>query len=170
MSRAVLSVGTNLGDRLANLRLVLAALGPRARAVSPVYSTAPWGGVEQPDFYNATLIAEDPELDEWGWLRLGQELEERAQRVRDVRWGPRTLDVDVIACERDGAQILSADPDLLLPHPRARERAFVLRPWLDVEPDATLDGVRVAELLAALPAAERDGVIRLPEPLVTSDG
>lgn len=170
MTRAVLSIGTNLGDRLANLQLVLDALGPRVRAVSPVYSTAPWGGVDQPDFYNATLIAEDADLDEWGWLRLGQDLEERARRVRDVRWGPRTLDVDVIACTRDGAPILSEDPELLLPHPRARDRAFVLRPWLDVEPDATLGGVSVVELLAALPAAERDGVTRLTERLDTANG
>lgn len=171
MTRAVLSIGTNLGDRLANLRLVLDTLGPRVTSVSPVYATAPWGGVDQPDFYNATLIAADPDLDAWGWLRLGQELEERAHRVRDVRWGPRTLDVDVIACTgADGAPIVSGDEELLLPHPRARERAFVLRPWLDVEPDAVLDGEPVAALLAALPATERDGVTEVSERLERADG
>lgn len=169
LTRAVLSIGTNLGHRLANLQLVLDELGSRATAVSPVYATAPWGGVEQPDFYNATVLAEDPDLDEWGWLRLGQALEERAQRVRDVRWGPRTLDVDVIACYAD-SEILSADPELLLPHPRARARAFVLAPWLDVAPDASLDGVPVCTLLAGLPAEERDGVRRVAEQLETRNG
>ncbi len=179
MTRAVLSIGTNMGDRMANLQLALDGLGGRVRAVSAVYSTAPWGGVDQPDFYNATLIVEDEDLDEWGWLRLAQALEEQAHRVRDVRWGPRTLDVDIISCSRIGsdqlgsadaavasAPILSSDPDLLLPHPRARDRAFVLRPWLDVEPDALLDGVPVASLLAALPAQEQDGVTRVSEKLV----
>ncbi len=175
MTRAVLSIGSNLGDRLANLQLVLDELGGRVRAVSPVYSTAPWGGVEQPDFYNAMVVAEDSELDEWGWLRLGQQLEERARRVRDVQWGPRTLDVDIIVCVGgDGADaavpIASDDPDLVLPHPRARDRAFVLRPWLDVEPDAVLDGIRVAALLAALPAQDRDGVAPVAERLEMADG
>ena len=174
MTRAVLSIGTNLGDRLANLQLVLDELGGRAAAVSPVYSTAPWGGVQQPDFYNAIVLARDSQLDEWGWLRLGQELEERAHRVREVRWGPRTLDVDIITCaSEDGAvpsEIRSAHPDLLLPHPRARERAFVLRPWLDVDPAASLDGDAASELLAALPASERDGVRRMDLALTVAHG
>ena len=169
MTRAVLSIGANLGDRLANLQLVLDTLGRRVISVSAVYSTAPWGGVDQPDFYNATLVADDAELDEWGWLRLGQTLEEQANRVRELRWGPRTLDVDIVTCARDGVPILSAHPDLLLPHPRAGDRAFVLRPWLDVEPDAALGGVPVATLLAALPARERDGVARIGDRLAISD-
>ncbi|WP_024795115.1 2-amino-4-hydroxy-6-hydroxymethyldihydropteridine diphosphokinase [Tomitella biformata] len=169
MTRAVLSIGTNLGDRLGNLQSVLDTLGPRVISVSPVYSTAPWGGVDQPDFYNATLIADAPGLDEWGWLRLGQDLEARAHRVREVRWGPRTLDVDVITCARDGVQIVSQDPELLLPHPRARERAFVLRPWLDVDRDAVLGGDSVAALLAALPARERDGVAQVAERLAIAN-
>lgn len=170
MTRAVLSIGTNLGDRLANLQLALDGLGPRSTAVSPVYATAPWGGVEQPDFYNVTVLVQDPDLDGWGWLRLGQSLEEQARRVRDVRWGPRTLDVDVIACFAGADELISDDPELLLPHPRAHERAFVLAPWLDVEPDAVLDGVPIATLLAALPAVERDGVRRVAARLEARDG
>lgn len=175
MTRAVLSIGSNLGDRTANLQIVLDALGGRVTAVSTVYSTPPWGGVEQSDFYNAIVIAEAADLNEWGWLRLGQSLEERACRVRDVRWGPRTLDVDIITCATEEGKgemtpILSADPDLILPHPRARERAFVLRPWLDVEPDAVLGSVRVDTLLAALPADERDGVAPIDERLTIVDG
>ena len=116
-------------------------------AASPVYETAPWGGVEQPDFLNAVLVVADPGTDAWGWLRRGQRLEEAAGRVREVRWGPRTLDVDVVCV--DG--VTSDDPELLLPHPGTADRATVLRPWLDVEPDAELPGRGpVAALLAAL--------------------
>lgn len=160
MSRAVLSIGSNLGDPLENLRSVVDGLGDRLVATSGVYATAPWGGVEQQDFLNATLIVADPELDCRGWLRLGQGLEAAADRLREQRWGPRSLDVDVIDC--DG--IVSDDPELTLPHPRAHERAFVLIPWLEVDPDATLvvrgSAVPARELLGALEANERDGVRR----------
>jgi 2-amino-4-hydroxy-6-hydroxymethyldihydropteridine diphosphokinase len=143
MSRAVLSVGSNLGDRLAHLRGVVTALRPVA--VSPVYETAPWGGVEQEDYLNAILVVEDDGTDAYGWLAKARELERAAGRTREVRWGPRTLDVDVI--DVDGST--STDPELTLPHPRAHERAFVLVPWADVEPDAVLTGHgRIAELIA----------------------
>lgn len=157
MSRAVLSIGSNLGDRVAHLQSVLDALGPAVTACSGVWSTAPWGGVEQDDFLNAVLVVDDAARGPWDWLRAGQVLEAAAQRERLVRWGPRSLDVDVLDC--DGRS--SADPGLLLPHPRAQERAFVLVPWLEVDADAVLPGHgRVADLLAALPAHERSGVHR----------
>ncbi len=168
MSRVVLSIGSNLGDPLANLQAVSDALGSRVVAASAVYATAPWGGVEQQDFLNATLIAEDEGLDCRAWLRFGQQLEARADRVRDVRWGPRSLDVDIVDC--GGA--VSADPDLTLPHPRAHLRAFVLVPWLEIEPGATLrvDGcvVAVRELLAALDPSEVAGVRRTADALVVA--
>jgi 2-amino-4-hydroxy-6-hydroxymethyldihydropteridine diphosphokinase len=150
VSRAVLSIGSNLGDRLAHLRSVVAALRPVA--VSPVYETAPWGGVEQEDYLNAIVVVNDPGTDAYGWLARARELEQAAGRTRAVRWGPRTLDVDVI--DVDGGT--NADPELTLPHPRAHERAFVLVPWADVVPDAVLPGHgRVAEL-----AADRSGIRR----------
>jgi 2-amino-4-hydroxy-6-hydroxymethyldihydropteridine diphosphokinase len=125
--------------------------------VSPVYSTAPWGGVEQGEFLNAILLVDDLDVDALEWLRRGQRCEVAAQRTRDVRWGPRTLDVDVI----DVDQTRRDDPHLTLPHPRAHQRAFVLVPWLDVQPGAVLAGHgTVAELVAALPATERQGVRR----------
>jgi 2-amino-4-hydroxy-6-hydroxymethyldihydropteridine diphosphokinase len=85
VSRAVLSLGSNLGDRFAYLRGAVAGFGTAVVAASPVYETAPWGGVEQPDFLNAVLVVDDPAVDHWGWLRRGQELERAAERVREVR-------------------------------------------------------------------------------------
>jgi 2-amino-4-hydroxy-6-hydroxymethyldihydropteridine diphosphokinase len=158
MTRAVLSIGSNIGDSVAHLQSVVDGLGSAVVAVSPVYSTAPWGGVEQQDFYNAVVVVDDPEADAAEWLRRSQALEEAADRVREQRWGPRSLDVDVVDCEG----VVSSDPALTLPHPRAHLRAFVLVPWLDVDPVATLivDGQKlsVAEILDGLDRSEREGV------------
>ena len=156
MSRAVLSIGSNLGDRLGHLRSVVSAAGGAVTAVSGVYETAPWGPVEQDDFLNAVLVVDDPARDARGWLDFGRWCEQRAGRARGLRWGPRTLDVDVV--DVDG--VTSIDPELILPHPRAAERAFVLVPWLDADPAARLAGVPVVQLVAALPDAERAGVRR----------
>ncbi|MGW1743112.1 2-amino-4-hydroxy-6-hydroxymethyldihydropteridine diphosphokinase [Nocardia sp. NPDC001965] len=176
MTRAVLSIGSNMGDRLELLRGVVTGLGARVRAVSPVYSTAPWGGVNQEDFLNAVLVAEDPAYDCRDWLRHGQQLEQAAGRERNVRWGARTLDVDIVSCAQPAGGGFSAlhsnDPELTLPHPQAHNRAFVLIPWLDVEPDAVLSvegaerGVR--ELLTELDPAERAGVVRTDLTLVSA--
>jgi len=166
MTSVVLSIGSNLGDRLAYLQSVLDGLGAAAIAASPVYQTAAWGGVEQDDFLNAVVLADDPTRDPHDWLRVAHELENAADRVREQRWGPRTLDVDLVtAREGDPAADLTIEDDVLtLPHPHAHERAFVLAPWAAVEPSATLAvGGRpcsVETLLAALDPAERDGVRR----------
>jgi 2-amino-4-hydroxy-6-hydroxymethyldihydropteridine diphosphokinase len=165
VSRAVLSLGSNLGDRLSYLRLAVRGFGNAVRATSPVYETAPWGVVDQGDFLNAILIVEDDTVDEWGWLRRGQQLEQDAHRERVQHWGPRTLDVDVVTV--DG--VTSTDPELLLPHPGTPTRASVLVPWLDIEPDAQLPGHGpIAELLAAIDPAERAGVRRTDLSLVAS--
>jgi 2-amino-4-hydroxy-6-hydroxymethyldihydropteridine diphosphokinase len=143
---AVLSLGSNLGDRLAHLRAGVAVLEPVA--VSPVYETVPWGGVEQHDFLNVVVLC-DYDADE-AWRRAVR-AEEQEGRVRDVRWGPRTLDVDVVVAD-------GSDPALELPHPRAHERAFVLVPWLDLDPDAVLPGHgRVADLPVDRSAVRRVG-------------
>ncbi len=149
-----MSIGSNLGDRLQNLRSVVTGLGTSVIAVSSVYETAPWGLVDQPDFLNAVVIAVDDTAGPHDWLARAHEFEATAQRVREVRWGPRTLDVDVI--DVDG--LASNDPVLTLPHPRAAERAFVLAPWSEIDDDP-----RLAELVAALPAGERDSVRRRPD-------
>ena len=162
MTRIVLSIGSNLGDRLARLQSVPDRLGDAVRAVSPVYETAAWGGVEQGPFLNAVVIADDPTLDGHGWLRRAQEMEQAAGRVRGQRWGPRTLDVDLIACYHDGTEISSRDEGLTLPHPLAHLRAFVMVPWLAIDPGAqlTVAGRRrpVGTLLAELDPADRAGV------------
>ena len=101
-----------------------------------------------------------------GWLARAHELEQAAGRTREVRWGARTLDVDVVTVTADdGTPVLSDDPDLTLPHPRAHERAFVLVPWLALDPAATLPGRGpVADLLAALPADDVAAVARWEQP------
>jgi 2-amino-4-hydroxy-6-hydroxymethyldihydropteridine diphosphokinase len=125
---SVLSLGSNLGNRLANLRLGLDVLEPLK--VSRVYETAPWGGVEQDDFLNVVALCPWDAAEAWRRAVLA---ETRAGRERNVRWGPRTLDVDVVWAD-------GSDPALELPHPRAHERAFVLVPWRDVDPGAELPG------------------------------
>jgi 2-amino-4-hydroxy-6-hydroxymethyldihydropteridine diphosphokinase len=162
MSRAVLSLGANLGDRAGALRAAFTALkadGLVARSV--LYETPPWGPVEQPPYLNAIAIVRGPR-DAAGWLARARELEQAAGRTREVRWGARTLDVDVVAVTGDdGAPVLSADPELTLPHPRAHERAFVLVPWLNLEPTAELPGHgKVAELVATLPPDDVAAVVR----------
>ena len=176
MSTAVLSIGSNLGDRLAHLQSVVSGMAGsdgRIVAISPVYETDAWGGVEQDAFLNAVLIAEDPQLDCYGWLRRGQELERAADRVREQHWGPRTLDVDIVTCHDGDRQVVSGDAELTLPHPLAHERAFVMVPWLAVDPDATLtvDGADepVSRLLDALSDTDRDGVRRTESELAPTD-
>ncbi|OZM70895.1 2-amino-4-hydroxy-6-hydroxymethyldihydropteridine diphosphokinase [Amycolatopsis antarctica] len=156
MSRAVLSLGSNLGDRHGFLLLAVRGLGEPLTAVSSVYETAPWGVEDQPYFLNAVCVVDDPARDHWAWLRAAQALEAAAGRVREQRWGPRTLDVDLVTV--DG--VASAEPELLLPHPGTPDRASVLIPWLEIEPGAVLPGHgRVDALLRARPAADRDGVL-----------
>lgn len=160
MASVVLSIGSNVGDRLTHLQSVVSGLRGAVRAVSPVYETDAWGGVEQGPFLNAVLLADDPGLDGPGWLGRAHEFENAADRVREQRWGPRTLDVDIVSCHEGDAEVRSDDPTLTLPHPLAHQRAFVLVPWLAADPAAQLRGVPVTELLAAIDAGERDGVRR----------
>jgi 2-amino-4-hydroxy-6-hydroxymethyldihydropteridine diphosphokinase len=162
VTRAVLSLGANLGDRAGALRAALTALkddGLVGR--STLYETPPWGPVEQPAYLNAIAVVRG-DRDAVGWLARAHELEQAAGRTRDVRFGPRTLDVDVIVVTADdGTPVLSDDPELTLPHPRAHERAVVLVPWLTLDPGAVLPGHgRVADLVGALPPGDVDAVVR----------
>jgi len=160
MTRAVLSLGSNLGDRLAFLRLAVDGLREVLVSVSSVYETKAWGVEDQPDFLNAVCIVDDPGRTHWDWLRLGQSFEDKAERVRELRWGPRTLDVDVVTVD----EIRSTEPELLLPHPGTADRATVLIPWLEIDPAAqVLDLSSAAELLARLPESDRAGVHLRPD-------
>src|SRR5262249_47331139 len=142
MTTAVLSIGSNLGDRLAHLRGAVIGLGAAVVRLSEVYETPPWGDPDQPMYLNAAILATAPAPPR-GWLATAASLEQSAGRVRDPArsYGPRSLDVDVIAVwEDDGTPVILDDPadaaPLTLPHPRAHLRAFVLQPWLDLDPDA----------------------------------
>jgi 2-amino-4-hydroxy-6-hydroxymethyldihydropteridine diphosphokinase len=156
VTRAYLGLGSNLGDRLDHLQRgvdVLAAVeGIEVLAVSRVYETAPVGGPEQDDFLNAVLAVETA-LDPFALLAAAQAAEQAEQRVRTVRWGPRTLDVDVL---RYGDERI-ATPDLEIPHPRMHERAFVLAPLHDVAPELVAEpaggweGVTVTPLRLTVP-------------------
>ena len=167
MTAVVLALGSNLGDRQDILQGAVDAIvglpGVRVTAVSPVYETVPVGGPAQPDYLNAVVLADAARPARELLDRL-HEIEAAFDRVRMVRWGPRTLDIDVI----DFGGERSDDPGLTLPHPRAHERAFVLGPWRDVDPDAALPGRGpVAELLAE---ADRSGLRRSDLSLVIPEG
>ena len=157
MTAAVLSLGSNLGDRVAHLRGAVDGLGESLLTVSGVYETEPWGDPDQPNYLNAVALVIRPDAPPEHWLRVAHDLEAHAGRERDPerRFGPRTLDVDVIDVRTDdGVPVVSDDPDLTLPHPRAYLRAFVLRPWLDIQPYAELPGHgRLFDLVRTGPVA-----------------
>lgn len=141
-ARVVLSLGSNLGDRYGHLRGAVDGLRDWLVVVSGVYETPPWGDADQPPYLNAVVVVADAAASPPDWLARARQLEQQAGRQRsERRYGPRTLDVDVVAAwDGAGEPVTSTDPELILPHPRAHLRAFVLRPWLDVEPYARLPG------------------------------
>jgi 2-amino-4-hydroxy-6-hydroxymethyldihydropteridine diphosphokinase len=147
---AVVSLGGNLGNRLETLQGAVDALedtpGVRVRAVSPVYETEPWGvdPGSQPPYFNAVVLIRTT-LPPADLLERGRAIEDAYGRRRAERWGARTIDVDIVAYQG----VVSGDPVLTLPHPRAHQRAFVLAPWHDVDPAAEIPGQgAVADLLA----------------------
>jgi 2-amino-4-hydroxy-6-hydroxymethyldihydropteridine diphosphokinase len=163
---AVLALGSNLGERRDILQGAVDAIegidGVRVVAASPVYETVPVGGPQQPDYLNAVLLV-TTSLPSRELLDRLHEVEAAFDRVRLVRWGPRTLDIDIITVAGER----SDDPELTLPHPRAHERAFVLAPWHDADPDAVLPGHgAVADLAAAVGQA---GIRRSAVPLVLQE-
>lgn len=140
MTRAYLGLGSNLGDRLANLQRAVDLLngteGVRVVRSSRVYETDPVGP-PQPRYLNAVLAVETS-LDPRGLLESGLAVEDAMGRVRGERWGPRVVDVDVLTVD----DVEVDEPDLRVPHPRMHERAFVLVPLSELDPDATLPGGR----------------------------
>ncbi len=152
MTRAVIALGANLGDARAALQGAVDALsktqGIDVLAASPVYETEPVGGPEQPVYVNAVILI-DTSLDPDDLLTRANAIEAEWQRTREVHWGPRTLDIDIIEIEG----FISDSERLTIPHPRAHERGFVLVPWLTVDPKAELHGAPVAELIQRVDAS-----------------
>jgi len=165
--KAVLALGANLGEPIQALRGAVAALaataGIRVIACSHAYRTDPVGGPQQPAYVNAVLIVQT-NLAPVELLDLAQAIEQDWGRVRDVRWGPRTLDIDLISID----DLVMAEDRLTLPHPRAHERAFVLMPWLEIDPEACLPGIGpIAELVAGM---DGSGVERMDLDLEVAEG
>jgi 2-amino-4-hydroxy-6-hydroxymethyldihydropteridine diphosphokinase len=157
--RAYLGLGSNVGDRAAHLQSAVAGLaaaeGVTVVAVSPVYETDPVGGPEQPQYLNA-VVAIDTDRTPRELLEIAQRMEDVAGRVRGERWGPRTLDVDILLVGDDEVD----EPDLVVPHPRLYERAFVMVPLADLDPMLAPwvpegeTGVRRSEVELALPQTQ----------------
>lgn len=167
LRRVVLSFGSNIAaDGVLPAERVQAAMdwvcgssGYRVVAASPLYITPAWGGLDQDDFINSIAVVETMKTPH-DVLRDAQQCERDAHRVRDIRWGPRTLDIDIITSFDNGSEEHYDTEDLTLPHPWARERAFVLKPWADVEPQARLGGKSVKSLLATLDPGDVEAVRR----------
>ncbi|HEX2032423.1 MAG TPA: 2-amino-4-hydroxy-6-hydroxymethyldihydropteridine diphosphokinase [Actinomycetota bacterium] len=151
MSRAYLGLGSNLGDRLANLQRAVDLLGERGVRVlrsSRVYETDPVGGPDQPDYLNAVVEAET-DLEPRPLLEACLAVEDALGRVRGERWGPRVIDVDVLTYDDRAVR----EPDLEIPHPRMHERGFVLVPLLELDADPPLPGGRKVASLRLGPLA-----------------
>lgn len=145
--KAVISLGSNIGDRVANLNGAIDKIKKfiKVDKVSTFHDTDPVGGPEQQNFLNAVLIG-DTNLDPHELLIRCLEVENEFGRTREIHWGPRTLDIDLISV---GETVIKSET-LTLPHPLAHERKFVLEPWLEVDPAGELIGKgRVADLLQA---------------------
>ena len=159
MNEAFLGLGGNLGDRAATLAAAIddlrAAVGVRVTRISSLYETPPWGPVPQGPYLNA-CVAIETTLSARALLDLCLAIEKRHGRERLVRWGPRTLDIDLLLY---GTATID-EPGLIVPHPRMAERAFVLVPLAEIAPDLTIGGTAIATLLDRLPAAERQDVRR----------
>ena len=147
--KAIIALGANIGNPKAQMDIAVALLKEslEVSAISSYFTTAPVGGPEQPDYLNAVCIAES-ELPAADLLALLHGIEKTLGRERIEHWGPRTIDLDLIQY----GSLLSYADELLLPHPRAHERRFVLEPWCEIEPDALLlTHGKISDLLAQLP-------------------
>ncbi|NIX77135.1 2-amino-4-hydroxy-6-hydroxymethyldihydropteridine diphosphokinase [Microvirga terricola] len=156
MAKVALSLGSNLGDKSGTIQKALALLdegGATVLARSSDYRTPPWGPVPQDWFVNACAIAET-DLASRDFLALCHRVERALGRVREVRWGPRIIDIDILAYD----DLALESPELMLPHPHLHERAFVLVPLAEIAPDLMVRGRRVADWLARVDTA---GIVRI---------
>ncbi|RTE93765.1 2-amino-4-hydroxy-6-hydroxymethyldihydropteridine diphosphokinase [Bradyrhizobium sp. LVM 105] len=161
MASVLIALGGNVGDVRATFRKAIAQICGMAQgaliARSSDYATPPWGDEDQAAFINACIEIET-DLDPHALLFVLQRVEQKFGRMRqkDRRWGPRTLDLDMIAYDELSLQ----KPDLTLPHPRLFERAFVLVPLAEIAPDRVISGIRVRDGLASV---STQGIERLPD-------
>ena len=165
MTRFAIALGSNVGARLDHLRRAVAALERLGSvdAVSGVYETEPVGGPAQEPYLNAVAVLNTPS-EPHDLLKALHRIEDDHGRVREVRWGPRTLDLDIVAS--DGGSV--RDPDLEIPHPRAAERRFVLDPLCEVWPEAIVaEGLTASTartLVSDQEVSRLGGVLRDDEP------
>lgn len=150
MTAVVLSIGSNLGDKFENLQTAVTKISQHPKILnlvtSALYVTEPFGGPDQDDFLNAVITFET-HLTAEELLAFVQQLENEAKRVREVRWGPRTLDLDILTF----GDLVQTSEKLTIPHPRISERAFVLVPWLEIAPDAQIPTIgKLSDLCAAV--------------------
>jgi 2-amino-4-hydroxy-6-hydroxymethyldihydropteridine diphosphokinase len=146
--KGIIALGSNIGEPRENLDLAIELLREATEVikVSSYYVTKPVGYEDQPDFVNAVCIIES-ELPAIELLNMLHGIEKAMGRERTIKWGPRTIDLDIIQY----GSLLSNSPELTLPHPRAHERKFVLEPWLEIEPEAVLlTHGKIADLLTKL--------------------
>jgi 2-amino-4-hydroxy-6-hydroxymethyldihydropteridine diphosphokinase len=146
--KAVIALGSNIGDPKENLDLAIGLMreATEVRAISSYYATKPVGYKDQPDFLNAICIV-DSELPAMELLNMLQGIEKAMGRDRTIKWGPRSIDLDLIQY----GDLISKAEELTLPHPRAHERRFVLEPWYEIDPDAILiTHGKIADLLNSL--------------------
>jgi 2-amino-4-hydroxy-6-hydroxymethyldihydropteridine diphosphokinase len=147
--KAVIALGANIGDPKAQMDLAVAMLREATEviSVSEYFSTKPVSDIAQPDYLNAVCIVES-ELPAMDLLSLLHGIEKALGRQRLEKWGPRTIDLDLIQY----GSLLSSANELKLPHPRAHERRFVLEPWISIDPEAILlTHGKISELLVQLP-------------------
>jgi len=140
--KVVIALGSNLGNRELNIDSAVAEIAKIVEVthLSTNHETDPVGGPEQPRYLNAVLIA-DSTLTPHDLLNELHKIESRLGRTREIHWGPRTIDLDLIVAENEKID----SPDLVLPHPRAHERRFVLEPWAEIDPSAELPGFGLVE-------------------------
>lgn len=166
MKPVYLGIGTNLGDRFANLQKAVEMLQERmtVTAVSPVYATEPWGDTNQPPFLNA-CVAAVTDLQPRELLALLKEIEREMGRTPTRHWGPRVIDIDILFYNR----LVLHEPDLTIPHPAVPERAFVLAPLADIIPEYVHPetGKTVEQMLDEVDASGVQHLMELPFPIVT---
>ena len=153
MNRAYLSIGTNLGNRKNNIETAITLLkalpDTSVVKVSKIYETEPWGYTNQDKFLNVCVLIETG-LNPKELLYKCQDIENELKRVRDVRWGPRTIDVDILLYD----DIISEDESLIIPHPRIHERAFVLIPLRDLDKDIIIKNQNMEYWISKLDPSE----------------